>query len=42
LIRPDQIVAWRGNSDEAATEIISRVLARVPSRIEGYPVAPQA
>lgn len=26
LIRPDQIVAWRGNSDEAAADIIGRVL----------------
>jgi hypothetical protein len=26
LIRPDQIVAWRGNSDEAAEEIVGRVL----------------
>jgi 2-polyprenyl-6-methoxyphenol hydroxylase-like FAD-dependent oxidoreductase len=26
LIRPDQVVAWRGNSDGAATEIIARVL----------------
>jgi 2-polyprenyl-6-methoxyphenol hydroxylase-like FAD-dependent oxidoreductase len=26
LIRPDQIVAWRGNSDETATEIFQRVL----------------
>jgi 2-polyprenyl-6-methoxyphenol hydroxylase-like FAD-dependent oxidoreductase len=31
LIRPDQIVAWRGNSDKAAAEIIGRVLARVPA-----------
>jgi len=31
LIRPDQIVAWRGNSDEAAAEVVSRVLARVPA-----------
>ena len=28
LIRPDQIVAWRGNSDETATEILRRVLGR--------------
>lgn len=26
LIRPDQVVAWRGNSDGAAAEIIRRVL----------------
>ncbi|ARP98446.1 hypothetical protein CAK95_04570 [Pseudorhodoplanes sinuspersici] len=26
LIRPDQIVAWRGNSDETAPEIVRRVL----------------
>ncbi len=26
LIRPDQFVAWRGNSDEAGAEIIGRVL----------------
>jgi 2-polyprenyl-6-methoxyphenol hydroxylase-like FAD-dependent oxidoreductase len=26
LIRPDQIVAWRGNSDETAAEIFQRVL----------------
>ena len=26
LIRPDQIVAWRGNSDETAAEIFRRVL----------------
>lgn len=26
LIRPDQIVAWRGNSDEAAQTIIRRIL----------------
>ncbi|CAN7757973.1 FAD-dependent oxidoreductase [Bradyrhizobium sp. LjRoot220] len=28
LIRPDQIVAWRGNSDETATDILRRVLGR--------------
>jgi 2-polyprenyl-6-methoxyphenol hydroxylase-like FAD-dependent oxidoreductase len=28
LIRPDHIVAWRGNSDESATEILRRVLGR--------------
>jgi 2-polyprenyl-6-methoxyphenol hydroxylase-like FAD-dependent oxidoreductase len=28
LIRPDQIVAWRGNSDETATEILRHVLGR--------------
>ncbi|XSC41901.1 hypothetical protein ACF1BQ_024910 [Bradyrhizobium sp. RDT10] len=28
LIRPDQIVAWRGNSDESATEILRRVLGQ--------------
>jgi len=28
LIRPDQIVAWRGKSDESATEILRRVLGR--------------
>jgi 2-polyprenyl-6-methoxyphenol hydroxylase-like FAD-dependent oxidoreductase len=26
LIRPDQVVAWRGNSEETAAEIIERVL----------------
>jgi 2-polyprenyl-6-methoxyphenol hydroxylase-like FAD-dependent oxidoreductase len=26
LIRPDQIVAWRGNSEEPAVEIVARVL----------------
>lgn len=33
LIRPDQIVAWRGNSDEAADEIIKSVLGLRPSRV---------
>lgn len=28
LIRPDQIVAWRGNSDEAAYEVFGRLLFR--------------
>jgi hypothetical protein len=28
LIRPDQIVAWRGNSDESAREILRRVSGR--------------
>jgi 2-polyprenyl-6-methoxyphenol hydroxylase-like FAD-dependent oxidoreductase len=28
LIRPDQVVAWRGNSDEDATQIVRRVLSR--------------
>ena len=28
LIRPDQIVAWRGNSDETAAEILRRVLGQ--------------
>jgi 2-polyprenyl-6-methoxyphenol hydroxylase-like FAD-dependent oxidoreductase len=31
LIRPDQVVAWRGNSDGAAAEIIRRVLGLAPS-----------
>lgn len=26
LVRPDQIVAWRGNSDESATEVLRHVL----------------
>jgi 2-polyprenyl-6-methoxyphenol hydroxylase-like FAD-dependent oxidoreductase len=30
LIRPDQIVAWRGSTDETATEIIGRVLGLRP------------
>jgi 2-polyprenyl-6-methoxyphenol hydroxylase-like FAD-dependent oxidoreductase len=33
LIRPDQIVAWRGNNDEAAAEIIGRVLGRAPAAL---------
>lgn len=37
LIRPDQMIAWRGNSDEAAAEIVRRVLgfeaARVPATV---------
>lgn len=33
LIRPDQIVAWRGNSDEAADEIIKSVLGLRPFRV---------
>jgi 2-polyprenyl-6-methoxyphenol hydroxylase-like FAD-dependent oxidoreductase len=32
LIRPDQIVAWRGNSDETAAHIIKRVLGLEPAR----------
>jgi hypothetical protein len=28
LIRPDQVVAWRGNSGEAAPEIFRRVLGK--------------
>ncbi|MCE7058381.1 FAD-dependent monooxygenase, partial [Algoriphagus sp. AGSA1] len=28
LIRPDQIVAWRGNNTQSAGEIFSRILAR--------------
>jgi hypothetical protein len=28
LIRPDQIVAWRDNSDDSATEILQRVSGR--------------
>jgi 2-polyprenyl-6-methoxyphenol hydroxylase-like FAD-dependent oxidoreductase len=31
LIRPDQIVAWRGSRDEGAAEIIGRVLVRTPT-----------
>jgi 2-polyprenyl-6-methoxyphenol hydroxylase-like FAD-dependent oxidoreductase len=34
LIRPDQIVAWRGNGDEAAAEIIGRVLGRAPAALD--------
>ena len=30
LIRPDQIVAWRGNSDESADEIVRHVLGFAP------------
>jgi hypothetical protein len=30
LIRPDQVVAWRGNSDEAAADIVRRVLGLEP------------
>jgi 2-polyprenyl-6-methoxyphenol hydroxylase-like FAD-dependent oxidoreductase len=33
LIRPDQIIAWRGNSDETATEIFKRVLGLETSLI---------
>jgi hypothetical protein len=32
-IRPDQIVAWRGNSDDVAAEVVTRVLARVPATV---------
>jgi 2-polyprenyl-6-methoxyphenol hydroxylase-like FAD-dependent oxidoreductase len=28
LIRPDQIVAWRGNNDDSAAEILRRVIGR--------------
>ena len=28
LIRPDQIVAWRGNTDEGAEEILKSLLFR--------------
>ena len=28
LIRPDQIVAWRGNETQSANAIFSRILAR--------------
>jgi hypothetical protein len=28
LIRPDQIVAWRGNDDRAAAAVLSRLTGR--------------
>lgn len=28
LIRPDQIVAWRGNSDAAAAQVLERLLGK--------------
>lgn len=31
LIRPDQIVAWRGNDDSDAADIVGRVLAKRPA-----------
>jgi len=33
LIRPDQIVAWRGNSEDPAVEIVERVLGLRESRM---------
>jgi hypothetical protein len=33
LIRPDQIVAWRGNRDESAAEIVGCVLGLRASRM---------
>lgn len=32
LIRPDQIVAWRGFDDEAAPEVVARLLGKTPSQ----------
>ena len=37
LIRPDQIVAWRGNSDEAGAEIIEGVLGLRPAGVGIFP-----
>jgi 2-polyprenyl-6-methoxyphenol hydroxylase-like FAD-dependent oxidoreductase len=31
LIRPDQIVAWRGSNDQAAVDVIDKVSGRMPS-----------
>ncbi|HWM84017.1 MAG TPA: FAD-dependent oxidoreductase [Pseudolabrys sp.] len=33
LIRPDQIVAWRGNNDESAEEIVRQVLGFEPAPV---------
>jgi len=41
LIRPDQIVAWRGHDTSAAAQVMARVTGRSAAQVERKPVAPQ-